>query len=540
MSETEAVFTRDHGKQTPYSRNLVHNPDYESLMDSGLYETKLSQWGLGLFPWQLFVLRVWLSVDAGKFAYLACALTVARQNGKTRVIMARILLGCIIFNENQLYTAQIKDTAFKVYTELRELIESNAILKKYFPGEAFGSEKPNVMMIYAVDPKTGKRLGSCKFITRNSSSPARGTTISVTYFDEAQILTQKIYSSISPAAATNENGQEFFVGTASSVEEASTYGKQGSIASAGTFFMDMRNNIKSGRDKDACWVEWGVDRLTDKDDVNAIYDSNPSMGLRMGPGKSISLRKVQAFKGSLESFNTEHLGYWPSQSKDRAIDVTRWDELTVSSLPKIEGPVRTAVAIKTNSSGGLDICVAARTEETTYLHLLPQISMADSWTDQVWLAIKDYVKSTTCKAIVIDGRDGQFEILEKLALKGHWSMAKGGKSQRKISLASPLDMSQATSTIITATVEKSISPIEQPVLRSAVEDAGKRSARSGGGAQGFNSMSGRVDVNCLEAAALALHATKKQKMPSTPNPDADKNSPQASPWGQSIDWGQSL
>lgn len=539
MSE-EKTTERTHGRQKPFARNLVHNEDLESLMDSGLYEKKLSQWGLQLFPWQLFVLKVWLSVDAGKFAYLACALTVARQNGKTRIIMARILLGCILFKENQLYTAQIKLTAGKVYREIRELIESNANLRKYFPGAALGSDNPNTMEIYAVDPKTGKRLGSCRFITRNSSSPARGDTISVTYFDEAQILNPKIYNSISPASLTNENGQEFFVGTASSVEEAATYGKQGSIASAGTFFMDMRNNIKSGRKSNACWLEWGVDRLTDMDDVDAILDSNPSVGFKMADGKSVTVRRIQNFQGSIEAFNTEHLGYWPSQAKDRAIDVTRWDELTVSRLPKIEGPVRTAVAIKTNSAGGLDICVAARTEETTYLHLLPQISMADSWTDQVWLAIKDYVKSTSCKSIVIDGRDGQFEILEKLALKGHWNMAKGGKSQRKISLASPLDMSQATSTIITATIEKSISPIEQPVLRAAVEDAGKRSARGGGGAQGFNSMSGRVDVNCLEAAALALHATKKQKMPSTPNPDADKDSTQASRWGQSIDWGQSL
>jgi hypothetical protein len=510
-------------------------------MDDGSYERTLTQWGIVLFPWQLFVLKVWLSVASGAFAYLTCCLTVPRQNGKTMVIIARILLGCIVFKENQLYTAQVKTTAAKVYREIRELIKANQKLQKYFTAEGIGSENPNVMEIVAFDPKTGARLGSCRFITRGSNSPARGDTISVTYFDEAQILTGKIYDSVAPASLTNEGGQEFFVGTASTVEEAAGFGKKGAISSAGTFFMDLRNNVKSGRKKDACWLEWGVDKLHEKDDLDAIYDSNPSIGLKMAAGKSVSLRKLLNFNGSTESFNTEHLGYWPSQSKERAIDISRWDDLTVTKLPPIEGSVRTAVAIKSNGNDSIDIAIAVRTEQTTYISMLPQIDIARQGIEPVWEAIKNYIRSGSCKAIVIDGKVGQFEILKLLSKHGYWNLQKKSSSQRKVSLTSPLDMAQAASTIITATIEKTVSPLAQPALRAAVEDAGKRAPRgSSSGIQGFMSMSGRVDVNPLETAALALHASLKQRMPNDREEVAETKDRPSNGWGEDMSWGSPL
>ena len=57
----------------------------------------LEEYGMTFLPWQKLVLERWLAEDdEGRFVNLDCGLSVPRQNGKTEILVARIIYGIIL------------------------------------------------------------------------------------------------------------------------------------------------------------------------------------------------------------------------------------------------------------------------------------------------------------------------------------------------------------------------------------------------------------------------------------------------------------
>ena len=66
----------------------------------------MDHYGLAPYPWQKAVIRRWLArTDEGKWANPTCGLIIPRQNGKTWLFRARILVGMIFLGEHLIYKA---------------------------------------------------------------------------------------------------------------------------------------------------------------------------------------------------------------------------------------------------------------------------------------------------------------------------------------------------------------------------------------------------------------------------------------------------
>lgn len=95
------------GNQKP--RIDIYEPGDSSRAEL-LFEL-LDEYGTKLYDWQRLVLRRWLAEKNGKFVNQTCGLSVGRQQGKSTLIVARIIYGIIFRKATGLFTAQQLATA---------------------------------------------------------------------------------------------------------------------------------------------------------------------------------------------------------------------------------------------------------------------------------------------------------------------------------------------------------------------------------------------------------------------------------------------
>ena len=121
-----------YGKQKP--RIDIFQDGFIDLAERGL--ELIRHYGIELLPWQELVLRRWLATDKnGGWANNNCGLVVPRQNGKSELLIARIIIGMIFRGEHIVFTAQSVETAntikrrvfrffFEAEPEIRDLLTS--------------------------------------------------------------------------------------------------------------------------------------------------------------------------------------------------------------------------------------------------------------------------------------------------------------------------------------------------------------------------------------------------------------------------------
>ena len=215
-----------------------------------------------LLDWQRMVLRRWLAVDEdGKWSNPECVLTVPRQNGKTFLIEARIIGGIVFRGEALMYTAQSLKTTDEIKRRVMNFFynadkELNEMLTDEF------KNKPK-----SLDYIELRNGGRCIFNTRTRTTGLGGTADTL-LFDEAAELTDAQQEAMIPtlAAGKSQNHQTIYA----SMPPTS--------GSSGTVLSRIRRKVVDGKAPDVCMQEWGVKSITDVNDKDAWYLSNPSLG----------------------------------------------------------------------------------------------------------------------------------------------------------------------------------------------------------------------------------------------------------------------
>ena len=242
-----------------------------------------------LLDWQRMVLRRWLAVDEdGKWSNPECVLTVPRQNGKTFLIEARIIGGIVFRGEALMYTAQSLKTTDEIKRRVMNFFynadkELNEMLTDEF------KNKPK-----SLDYIELRNGGRCIFNTRTRTTGLGGTADTL-LFDEAAELTDAQQEAMIPtlAAGKSQNHQTIYA----SMPPTS--------GSSGTVLSRIRRKVVDGKAPDVCMQEWGVKSITDVNDKDAWYLSNPSLGYFLM--ESAVAREAQTM--SLDSFNSQRLGW---------------------------------------------------------------------------------------------------------------------------------------------------------------------------------------------------------------------------------------
>ena len=170
----------------------------------------LEEYGMTLLPWQQLVLKRWLAEDEdGNFTNLDCGLSVPRQNGKTALIVARIIYGIIFRKAQGLFTAQKQDTADVVKRRVQDFFYENDYEEIFNMLTPRFREKPRnydfmeFMNGARYSFKTRTRLGGL------------GTTNDELINDEAADMTDDHQATLIPtvSAAKSKNPQVIYCGT---------------------------------------------------------------------------------------------------------------------------------------------------------------------------------------------------------------------------------------------------------------------------------------------------------------------------------------
>lgn len=436
----------------------------------------LEEYGMTFLPWQKLVLERWLAEDdEGRFVNLDCGLSVPRQNGKTEILVARIIYGIIFRKAEGLFTAQKQKTADVVRRRVQDFFYENQyeeIFNLLTP--QFRRKPRNYDFIEFVN---GARYS---FNTRTRLG-GLGTTNDDLICDEAADMTDDHQATLIPtvSAAKSKNPQIIYAGTPPMA------------MTVGEVFSRVRKQIITG--KAGCWTEWSVERLTDKNDVSAWYETNPSLD-------TFLLRNaIEAEARSLaaDDFNRMRLGWWSGVEDKRAIQQKEWDAL-YTEKPEFDDTFRPVYAVKFAPDRTDYSLVVAQPLKDGKIHVevVMQRPMAEGWSRlSKWLIDR----WRNCSKIIIDGATGQSILYEELT--------RAGVAMKKIIQPNMKEIVAAHQFMFDAIQKGELSHYNQPLLNQTVRVTKMRQMGHYGGF-GWESMSKNMNTSALDAATFAYWGQK--------------------------------
>lgn len=466
------------GRQAPTQSVVLPYHETQGQEAIDLY----NQSGRTAQEWQELLLSDILAVNEdGLWTHTKFGYSVPRRNGKNEIAAIREVYG-LTHGEKILHTAHRTTTSSsaskrladilngKGYTEVARPKKGEKYEKAYTYSKQFGLER-----IILLDDGGG----SCDFRTR-SSKGGLGEGFDLLVVDEAQEYTDDQESALKYVVTDSKNPQTIFCGTPPTP------------VSSGTVFMKLRSATLSGATANGGWAEWSVEKQSDVRDKELWYETNPSLGT------IFTERSVADEIGTDDiDFNIQRLGLWLKYNQKSAISKTEWEELKVSALPVLSGPL--FVGIKYGHDGShVALSVAARTKKGKIF--VETVDCRDVKSGNQW--ILDFLSSAKVSKVVVDGANGQ-QLLADEMKEAHL---------KKPILPTVKEIILANSSFEQGIFQAKISHMGQPSVEQIVGNCEKRAIGSNGGF-GYKSIKEGVEVAILDSLILAywICSTSKEK-----------------------------
>lgn len=441
----------------------------------------MEAYGIKLLEWQKAIIYRWLAVyfdheeQHWMWSNPKAGLLVPRQNGKTEVIIARIIGGMIFMNEALIYTAH----SDKTVDEVKRRVQN-------FFYQAKGEIRDLLMAEFDKEPKSLDYIelrtkGRCVFRTRTRTG-GLGTTNDTLILDEAQEETDAQQEALLPtiSAGKSRNQQIIRAGT-----PPSGGGK-------GTVFIRIRQNVIDGKDHETCWQEWSVELLTDSSDEDAWYDANPSLGYHL----MVAAVRNEAKDMAIDSFNKMRLGWIAGKESQRAISDGIWSPLAIEKV-ELEANYRHVICVKFAPDGsavslGIGVYMPNGKIHVELVERKP-MSAGTNWITN-WIFDRTHLRWRKCAKIIIDGASGTQLLLEELTRTDH-------RISKKILTPNVKEAGAAYAGFQTAIENAELTHFDQPALNGSVKTAKKRGIGRDG-MFGYASMNPDFQIDPVECAAF--------------------------------------
>lgn len=461
-------MTKKFGKQTPSQSVILDYRESRYQEAVALYKkTKLE-----VYEWQLNILKDIMAIDEeGLWVHQKFGYSLPRRNGKTEIVYI-LEIWALHQGDNILHTAHRISTSHSSFEKVKKYLEKMGYIdgKDFNSIRAKGQEKIELK-------KSG---GVVQFRTRTKNG-GLGEGFDLMIIDEAQEYTIEQESALKYTVTDSKNPMTVMCGTPPTP------------VSIGTVFTKYREACLFGKSKYSGWAEWSVDSEKEIDDVDAWYNSNPSLGYHL------TERKIEAELGEDKlDHNVQRLGFWPSFSQKSIISEREWDELKIDKIPKFKGKL--SVGIKYGNDGAnVSMGIAVRTNENQIF--IETIDCQSVRNGNMWLV--NFLKQADIDVVVIDGASGQKMLEEEL---------KDFKI-KNIILPTVKEIITANSVFEQGIFQKAICHNGQPSLRKVATNCEKRNIGSNGGF-GYKSQFDDMDISLLDSALLAhwaKHSIKPKK-----------------------------
>ena len=303
------------------------------------------------------IMDVALEIDpeTGKLAYNDITIVIGRQQGKTTLVLPKILHRALGFGRTPqriLYTAQTADKAKEKWRDLyvAEIMRSPLaeMVAKGSPRLRLNAER--------LEFTTGSTFVP---VTPNAKTGGTGDTVDEGHIDEAWSFEDSgVEQAMSPAMVTRDQPQLWVESTAKRQPKGSPKNTR--------FAGYLRSRIAAGRARveagiihDTAYFEWSAPLDMDPQDPRTWWACLPAMGdLNRGFTTTEAAMKAQLARMDLADFCAEFLGWWPSDAALRwqIVAETQWRRLASRGV-KPGYPI--AFSVDTNPDREMSAIVAA-------------------------------------------------------------------------------------------------------------------------------------------------------------------------------------
>lgn len=425
--------------------------------------------GLKAYKWQYNLLEPIMAVDKkGLWVHQKFGYSIPRRNGKSEILYMLELWG-LHNGLNMLHTAHRISTSHSSFEKVKKYLEKMG----YVDGEDFNSIRAKGQERIELY-ETG---GVVQYRTRTSNG-GLGEGFDLLVIDEAQEYTIEQESALKYTVTDSDNPMTVMCGTPPTP------------VSSGTVFTNYRSTVLFGKGKYSGWAEWSVDEEKEIDDVEAWYNSNPSMGYHLNE------RKIEAELGDDKlDHNVQRLGFWPTYNQKSAISETEWNALKIDKIPDINGKL--FVGIKYGQDGtNVALSIAVRTDDERIF--VETIDCQAVRNGNLWIV--DFIKNADVAQVVVDGANGQKMLDDEL------------KDYRikNVILPTVKEIINANALWEQGIYQKTICHNGQPSLTKVATNCEKRNIGSNGGF-GYKSQFDDIDIALMDSALLAHWACHNTK-----------------------------
>lgn len=458
---------KKYGNQIPTQAVLLPFVKKRSLAKEAIeiYEKT----GLSCYTWQKKLLEPVMALDKkGLWVHQKFGYSIPRRNGKSEILYI-VELWALHKGLNILHTAHRISTSHSSFEKMKKYLEKMG----YVDGEDFNSIRAKGqerIELYA----TG---GVIQFRTRTSNG-GLGEGFDILVIDEAQEYTTEQESALKYTVTDSNNPITILCGTPPTP------------VSSGTVFSKFREACLFGRAKYSGWAEWSVPEERDINDVEAWYQSNPSMGYHLDE------RKIEAELGDDKlDHNVQRLGFWPKYNQKSAISETEWEALRIEEMPKFKGQL--FAGIKYGQDGtNVALSIAVKTDYGDIFVETVDCQSVRNGND--WIV--SFLKKANVAQIVIDGASGQKVLDDELR----------EYRIKNVVLPTVKEIIVANALWEQGIYQKTICHSGQPSLSKVVTNCDKRNIGSNGGF-GYRSHFDDVDISLMDSALLAHWACATAK-----------------------------
>lgn len=458
---------KKYGNQIPTQAVLLPFVKKRSLAKEAIeiYEKT----GLSCYTWQKKLLEPVMALDKkGLWVHQKFGYSIPRRNGKSEILYI-VELWALHKGLNILHTAHRISTSHSSFEKMKKYLEKMG----YVDGEDFNSIRAKGqerIELYS----TG---GVIQFRTRTSNG-GLGEGFDILVIDEAQEYTTEQESALKYTVTDSDNPITILCGTPPTP------------VSSGTVFSKFRESCLFGRAKYSGWCEWSVPEERDINDVEAWYQSNPSIGYHLDE------RKIEAELGDDKlDHNVQRLGYWPKYNQKSAISETEWEALRIEEMPKFKGQL--FAGIKYGQDGtNVALSIAVKTDYGDIFVETVDCQSVRNGND--WIV--SFLKKANVAQIVIDGASGQKVLYDELI----------EYRIKNVVLPTVKEIIVANALWEQGIYQKTICHSGQPSLSKVVTNCDKRNIGSNGGF-GYRSHFDDVDISLMDSALLAHWACATAK-----------------------------
>lgn len=472
-------MTKRYGCQTPSNSVFLISDEKTTEYEEAIELYKKS--GREPIEWQTELLKHVMSQnDEGLWTHSKFGYSVPRRNGKSELMIMRILYG-LEHGERILYTAHRTTTSHSFYERIDEALADSGYIKASVARKEDNVPEEQLYDAYKANGLESITLRKNKariaFRTRTSKG-GLGEGYDLLLHDEAQELQDDQESSLKYVVSSSQNPQTIMCGTPPTA------------VSSGTVFTKYRENCLIGNSKNSGWADWAVEKMTDVNDQEAWFATNPSLGY------VFTTRAVEDEIGTDDAdFNIQRLGLWLKYNQKSAISENLWNGLKVEKQPELTNKLH--FGIKFGKSGeNIALAVACKTKDEKIfvegLFLRPT-SQGYGWLGE-FLSKVNYVNC------VSDGKAGE-QILKDIAKEN---------KLKNINFPSVPEIINANAVFEQALYTKTICHNGQKMLTQTVSNCKKRAIGSSGGF-GYESIVEDLDIALMDAVIYAHWSCQKEK-----------------------------